>query len=210
LIALFGGTFDPVHLGHLAAAEAARQALDVQEVRLVLARQPYHKSASAGASVTQRWDMLVLACKAHAHLVADDSELAGEGPSYTVDLLERRAGLDPHERRCWIIGTDAFAPILGWRRVEDVFRLTSFLVFRRAGSQAVFDEQLGAFLATRMAARLDQAVHGQVMIVEADLPDISSSRVRETIHAGENGGNDADRWLDPTVADYIRKNRLYA
>jgi len=210
LIALFGGTFDPVHLGHVAAAEAARQALTVNEVRMVLARQPYHKPLSGGATAAQRRDMLILACEAHPHLVADDSELAGDGPSYTVDLLERRASVDPLERRCWIIGTDAFAPILGWRRVDDVFRLSSFLVLRRAGSPPDFGKQLRAFIHPRLVDRLDQTLHGQVMIVEAGLPDISSSRVRQAIHARENENEDPGQWLAPAVCDYIRKNRLYA
>ena len=210
MIALFGGTFDPVHLGHVAAAETARQVLGAPQVRMVLARQPYHKPESGGATAAQRRDMLILACDEHSQLVADDSELAGEGPSFTVDLLERRAQVDTLERRCWIIGTDAFAPILGWRRVEDVFRLSSFLVLTRAGSPPDFDEPLRTFIQPRLVDRLDQALHGQVMIVAADLPDISSSRVRQAIHAGENEREVASRWLVPAVSDYIRKNRLYA
>jgi nicotinate-nucleotide adenylyltransferase len=206
LIGLLGGTFDPVHNGHIAAAEAACRCLDVRQIRLVLARQPYHKTRYDGATTGQRWDMLVLACRDLPHLVADDSELRLEGPSYTVDLLEQRAAEHPEERRCWIIGSDAFAPILGWRRVEDVFRLTNFLVFDRAGSRAAFDEALLSFIAPRRVATIAGEDHGQVMIVNADLPEVSSSRVRQALRAGEP----VDAWLQPAVLDYIRKHHIYA
>lgn len=206
MIALLGGTFDPVHKGHIAAAEAALHYLDVLQIRLVLARQPYHKSRCDGATSAQRWDMLVLACRDLPYLLADDSELHREGPSYTVDLLERRAAEHPGERRCWIIGSDAFAPILGWRRVEDVFRLTNFLVFERAGSAAVFDPALSSFIAPRKVAAFAAEDHGQVMIVNSDLPEVSSSRVRQALRAGES----VDAWLQPAVLDYIRKHHIYA
>lgn len=195
-----------MHRGHIAAAEAARQCLDVRQIRLVLARQPYHKSRCEGATTMQRWEMLVLACRDRPYLLADDSELNQEGPSYTVDLLERRAADHPDEQRCWIIGSDAFAPILGWRRVEDVFRLTNFLVFERAGSPAVFDAALSSFIASRKVATFTGENHGQVMVVKSDLPEVSSSQVRQALRAGEP----VDAWLQPAVLDYIRKHHLYA
>ncbi len=205
MIALLGGTFDPVHVGHLTAAESARQILGVSQVNLVLARQPYHKAQCEGATTQQRWAMLELACKDHALLVADDSELHHEGPSFTVDLLERRATANPREMRCWVIGSDAFAPILGWRRADDVFRLTNFLVFERAGMESQFDAALQAFIAPRAVASIRNDQHGQVLITRADLPDVSSSRIREMHRAGQS----VSRWLSPAVLDFIRNNNLY-
>ena len=220
MIALLGGTFDPVHVGHVAAALEARRRLAIDEVRLVLARQPYHKERSgAGADATDRLAMLGLACAGHPGLVADGSELEHEGPSYTVDLLERRARHDPAERRCWVMGSDAFALILGWRRVEDLFGLTSFLVFRRRDDGAgnpfgnpsgnpsgnPFDAALDEFIRPRRVDRLAADRQGQVMLVDADLPAVSSTAVRAALRAGKPVAD----WLSPGVLDYIRKHHLY-
>lgn len=207
MIALLGGTFDPIHVGHVAAAHEARRRLGLDSVRFVVARQPYHKPLDSGADALQRLQMVELACAGEAGLVADDSEIQSgdEGPSYTVDLLERRTRMDPGERRCWIIGSDAFALIRSWRRVDDVFRLTNFLVFHRAGAALPDDSVLMEFLVQKRVDELDPARHGQVVIVQAELPAVSSSEIRSRIRSGSA----VDACLSPRVLDYIRKHHLY-
>lgn len=206
MIALLGGTFDPVHVGHLAAARVARQVLGVDTVRLVVAADPYHKRANAMVSPARhRLAMVQLACEASEGLIADASDLERAGPSYTVDLLERRTLADPAERRVWIIGDDAFAEILSWRRVEDVFKLTSFLVFRRRDHCVAWSLDLEQFVQPRRVRALSCDHHGEVMVSDEVLPAVSSSMIKNCLRRAEC----VDHWLPPTVLNYIQENHLY-
>ncbi len=206
MIALLGGTFDPVHVGHLAAARAAQHLLGLDTVRLVVAAAPYHKQANAAvSSARHRRAMVQLACTGVDGLVADSSDLEGEGPSYTVDLLERRALADPAERRVWIIGDDAFAEILGWWRVDDVFRLTSFLVFRRRDHRVVWSATLEHFVQPRLVRAWSSDDHGQVLLSDEALPAVSSTMIRNSLRRTEC----VDHWLPPMVLNYIKENHLY-
>ena len=206
MIALLGGTFDPIHVGHLAAAAAARELLSVDRVQLVVAASPYHKQGFDRITpVMDRLAMVRLVCAQMSGLSADDSDLDHDGPSYTVDLLERMARANPSERRTWIIGEDAFAEILGWRRVERVFQLTGFLVFARQGYQARWSTALARFVASRCVAESTPPCHGQVMLVNRKLPDVSSTAIRARIRRGEP----VDEWLHPAVQTYIQEHHLY-
>ena len=108
MICLFGGTFDPVHNGHLHAAETVVAALGVDEIRLVLSARPSHKDRT-GASLEHRWAMLQLACADRPQLVPDDREIRRQRPSYTVETLEAVRAEAPDEDLAWVIGSDAFA-----------------------------------------------------------------------------------------------------
>jgi len=205
-MALLGGTFDPIHVGHLAAARAAQRLLALDTVRLVVAADPYHKRVHAEVSPARhRLAMVQLACAGAPGLIADASDLEGEGPSYTVDLLERRAYADAAERRVWIIGDDAFAEILGWWRVQDVFRLTSFLVFRRRDHPVAWSAGLEHFVQPRQVRALSSNHHGQVMLSDEPLPAVSSTMIRNCLRRTEC----VDQWLPPTVLNYIQENHLY-
>lgn len=210
MIALLGGTFDPVHVGHMAAAQTARRLLGIEAVRLIVAADPYHKRDHnrANAEITparHRLAMVQLACENSEGVVADGSDLDHTGPSYTIDLLERRAIADAAERRVWIIGADAFGEILGWRRVEEVFRLTSFLVFTRRDQQSSWSAELEHFVRPRRARTLSCERHGEVMLSEEPLPAVSSTMIRDCLRRGEC----VDQWLPPTVLKYIKENHLY-
>ncbi len=210
MIALLGGTFDPVHVGHLAAAQTARRLLGIDTVHLVVAADPYHKrdhkrSNAVISPARHRLTMVQLACETSEGLVADASDLGRAGPSYTIDLLERRALADRAERRVWIIGDDAFAEILSWRRVETVFQLTSFLVFTRPDHRAVWSAGLDRFVGPRRVRALSCEHHGEVMLSDESLPAISSTMIRECLRRAEC----VDQWLPPTVLNYIKENHLY-
>lgn len=210
MIALLGGTFDPVHVGHLAAAQTARRLLGIEAVRLIVAADPYHKRDHnrTNAVITparHRLAMVQLACENSGGLVADGSDLDRKGPSYTIDLLERRALADTAERRVWIIGDDAFAEILSWRRVEEVFQLTSFLVFTRRDHRSVWSAELERVVRPRRARALSCEHHGEVMLSDETLPAVSSTMIRDCLWRGES----VDQWLPPTVLKYIKENHLY-
>lgn len=214
MIALLGGTFDPVHVGHLAAAKAARRLLGIDTVRLVVAADPYHKrdhkrdhkrSNAVISAARHRLTMVQLACESSEGLVADASDLGRAGPSYTIDLLEWRTETHRAERRVWIIGDDAFAQILSWRRVEEVFRLTSFLVFARRDHRSDWSAELEHFVRLRRVRALSCENHGEVMLSDETLPVVSSTMIRDCLRRAEC----VDQWLPPTVLNYIKENHLY-
>ncbi len=208
MIALFGGTFDPVHVGHVAAAQAAARLLGVDAVHLVVAAQPYHK-VQQGQGITSaehRLAMLEIACRIDSALVADGSELGRIGASYTVDLLERRRQTNPRERRVWVIGWDAFAEITSWRRWQRVFELTNFLVFERAGHKVAEPDELRRFLDKRLVSRLDGRKHGQVMMASDDLPEVSATQVRRLLASSAP----CEHLLPSGVYPYIKQHDLYA
>jgi nicotinate-nucleotide adenylyltransferase len=132
-LGLYGGTFDPVHKGHLAVARAARQAFELKHVLLIPNRLPPHKQALTGASYEQRLEMVKLACAGEEGLEACDVENR-EGKSYTIQTLERlRKQYGQEAQFFFIIGADAFAEVLTWYRVEEVFAMTEFIVAARPG-----------------------------------------------------------------------------
>lgn len=185
-LGLYGGTFDPVHMGHLAVARAARQAFSLDRVLVIPNRLPPHKQALTGASFEQRLEMVRLACAGEDGLEACDIENR-EGKSYTIQTLEHlRESLGPDVDFFFIIGADAFAEVLTWYRVEEVFAMTEFIVAARPG----FDYSVppGA-----RVHRLDSL----------DLPE-SSSGIRARLAQGLGAGD-----LPGAVADYIRRTGLY-
>lgn len=188
-LGIFGGTFDPVHLGHLRAAEVAREALHLDRVLFVPSGHPPHREA-AEASALDRYAMLALANAAHRDFVLSDLELRREGPAYTVDTLTALRALRPDGELFLILGTDAFAEMASWREPERVAALCTIAVVDRPGATP-------ASPALPAGARVER--------VERPTLPFSSSEVRRLLKAGQSV-----RYLVPEeVADYIEKRRLY-
>ncbi len=207
MIALFGGTFDPIHLGHVAAAEAAKGLLGVSEVRLLVASKPYHKT-DQGQQVTSaqhRFAMTQIACANLEAVLADGSELGRDRPSFTVELLERRREEDPRERRVWVIGSDAFSELTTWHRWQELFGLTNFLVLQRSGHPLKLPRALAECVRSRQVSRVDRRRHEQVLFSSMELPEVSSSEIRERLRRGQP----CEHLLPRGVSTYIRQNNLY-
>lgn len=201
MIGFFGGTFDPVHNGHLCAAKAAAAALGCK-VRMVLSARPPHRRPPC-ASAGQRWAMLRLACAAHPELLADDAELRRKGPSYTVDSLKavrRRRGGEP---LCWIIGTDAFNDIHSWRQWRTVLGLAHVVLLPRAG---VALKGPALRLRRRRRAGLSKASAGGILLLESEVPPVSASCIRRRVA----GGAEVGHLLPDCVHAYIRRHGLYS
>ncbi len=201
MIAFLGGTFDPVHKGHLHAARAAAQALACP-VRLVLSAEPPHRQRPE-ASAQRRWAMLELACAAEAGLDADDVELRRGGPSYTVDTLKALRLRHGDAPLSWIIGTDAFNEIHAWRQWRSVLDFGHLLVLPRPGA-----ELKGAALKLYLERRcpdLEQRPAGGIRLLDEAMLPVSASAVRALI-ATEG---DAGHLLPEGVNHYIRRHGLY-
>jgi len=185
---LLGGSFDPVHVGHLVAADRAAEALGLERVTFVpCARQPL-KATGPVASGAHRLAMLELAVAGHRPFAVDPIELDrdGTGPSYTVDTLRALQARRPGERLVLLLGADAAADLPRWRAVQEVVRLAEVAVLTRPGAP--------------------EPARGLVRhVVATPAIEISASDIRARCLAGKS-----IRYLVPDgVADYIERNGLY-
>ena len=214
LILCYGGTFDPVHNGHLAIAAAVRDALDA-EVHLIPAADPPHKGPTH-ADAGQRATMLALAIQDQRGLLVDRRELRREGPSYTVDTLrELRGELGPHVPLVWMIGSDSLFELDTWHRWRGLFDLAHILAVGRPGAR--LDEATLAARAPavhaeigprwRMPAQLHAMPAGGFaeFRLASERPE-SSTELRRRIRDGDPAWRD---WLPPAVATYIAAHGLY-
>lgn len=205
---LYGGTFDPVHNGHLAVARHARDALDA-EVHLMPAADPPHKGPTH-ADAEQRAAMLALAIGHEPRLRVDRRELLRDGPSYTIDTLrELRAEIGDATPVALLVGADSFLALPTWKSWRTLFDHANFAVAERPGNgiESQLPPELSQWLEGRWvaAAELSRFPAGKVLRLEQPLQPESASDIRRRIQAGEP-------WQDqvaPAVAAYIERNRLY-
>jgi nicotinate-nucleotide adenylyltransferase len=210
---LYGGTFDPIHEGHLAIARAAGAALGAP-VHLLPAADPPHRSPP-GASALQRATMLELAVNGEHGLQVDRRELARAGPSYTIDTLaEVRAELDPAEPLVWILGIDSLLQLDAWHQWRGLFDLAHLLGVERPGTRLSASwlraraPGVHAELARRWRTPAELALApagGYAPLPMQPLRDESATEVRRRIAAGE----DWSAMVPPAVAAYIRAQGLY-
>ena len=194
-VGLLGGTFDPIHAGHLALATACADALDLHEVLLLTNRTPPHKP-QACATGPHRHAMVALATAEHPRLVADPRELERQGPSWTIDTLEELTRERPEASLFFLLGADSLGEITTWHRWRDVLAACVVAATGRAG------HDLDAALAA-----IGPDARGRVASVHVEPPPWRSRELREALAARGAAPSGA---LEPAVADYIRKNALYA
>lgn len=212
-VGIFGGTFDPVHYGHLRSALELVELLGLQEMRLIPGRQPPHRGAPDGAPEA-RLEMLRLAAADQPGFVVDSREMRRQGPSYTVDTLEElRAEFGPERPLVLCLGVDAFLGLGSWHRWEAIPRLAHVVVMHRPGwhleqSKVKGCEDALALLAERQVetpAALTQAAAGLVLLLAVTRLEISATDIRSRMANGLSG-----RYLLPdSVCDYIRRHGLY-
>lgn len=204
MICLFGGTFDPVHNGHIHAAQTVVSVLGLEEIRMVLSARPSHKD-SPGASLAHRWRMLQLACADHAALIPDNREMLRPRPSYTVETLEAVHREAPEEDLAWVIGSDAYALLETWYRWQDVLKLANLIVLRRPGEFPVMSERMTAYTAAHQVDSLVDCHKGGIFMLEDSMQEISAQQIRAELAAGR----DVRHLIPLPVALYIRDHRLY-
>ena len=207
-IGLLGGTFDPVHHGHLRLALEARANLNLAEVRLVPAAEPPHREIPQ-AEMGHRRAMLELAIAGVPGLCLDARELDRSGKSYTVDTLASLRAELADQPLCLLIGRDAFLALHTWRRWRDLPGLVHIIIVDRPGATAAInDPDLAGLYAARHTedpAALHEAPAGRIYRAAWPLLDISSSRIRELLATGGD-----IRYLVPdAVVQYITQQQLY-
>jgi nicotinate-nucleotide adenylyltransferase len=208
-IGILGGTLDPVHLGHVEVARAARAALHLERVVLVPARLPPHRHHEPVASAFHRFAMAALCATDHDWMAVSDDELKSAGPSFTADTLDRlqRSGFRASQV-FFITGADAFAEIETWHRFPGVLELAHFAVVSRPGMPVSMLAQRLPALQARFVSpgrAADTAQQPAVFLIDAVTPDVSSTDVRRRLAAGDSVAG----LVPPAVARHIERHQLY-
>ena len=204
LIGLYGGTFDPVHCGHVHAAECVRKFLGLDVIRMVLNAQPVHKS-SEQAMTAHRWSMLKAVCANRQGLIADDVEVRRGGRSFTVDTLSLLQSEFPQAVLCWIVGQDSFATLTSWRRWEILLDHCNLVVIPRPGQNIGFSAQIKALCRKHETAYFDATRNGQIVRANLPMRAVSSTEIRQRIALGQSIAD----LVEVDVEQYIRRNKLY-
>ena len=195
-VGIMGGTFDPIHLGHLVAAEEARVRFGLERVIFVTAGAPPHKKDYEVSPAEHRHAMVALATAANPHFEASRIELDRPGPSYTVDTMrEFRRQFGEACRLYFITGADAMLETLTWRQPEELASLCEFIAVARPGYDLA-----------RLSGALSPEIMARVHVLDIPGVEVSSTELRRRAAAGESL-----RYLTPpAVAQYLKMNRLYA
>ncbi|MFH1707200.1 MAG: nicotinate (nicotinamide) nucleotide adenylyltransferase [Planctomycetota bacterium] len=199
ILCLFGGTFNPVHNGHLAAARQAAARLYAEEIVFIPARVPPHKDTGNLASAHHRLAMLHLALAGVAAWSCSDIEIRRPPPSYTIDTVRAFRASHPQAVLNFLTGTDALRHLHLWKEIGALVRECTLVLLARPGFTPAIPPALAAVLTPDDTMRLTAAM------LPIATPDISATRVRAMIRAGE----DTTGLVPPPVADYIRTHRLY-
>jgi nicotinate-nucleotide adenylyltransferase len=197
-IGVLGGTFDPVHLGHIAMAEEARDTLGLTEVMIVPAGQPISKSADRITPTEQRIEMLRLAVDGRPHLKVSYMEIERAGPSYTVDTIaELKKRYGGKDEIYFILGWDSLTQMADWREPGRIIEMCYLAAVPRPGWQRPSLEALEKTI---------QGITKKVVFMDKPRLDISATVIREKVARGET----IDGLVHGPVAEYIKKHKLYA
>ena len=185
-VGLFGGSFDPIHHGHLLVAQVAAEVLGLDEIRFVPAREQPFKAGEHGASAADRAAMVERAIAGSPGMRLERIELDRPGPSYTVDTLRALRAREPDTGFVLLVGRDAAAGMPRWHEAPEVSRLARVVAFGRAGSPA-------------------GAVPAGIECITVPAVEISSTAVRERVRRGQS----IRYWVPEAVADFIAAHGLY-
>jgi len=208
LIGIYGGTFDPIHNGHLRIATAILQALNLQGVQFIPNNYPIHRDIPV-ADAQDRLAMLQIATKNNPAFFVNNIELNRAGPSYTIDTLKQLRKENPSQTLCLLIGEDAFAKINQWHEWESLTDLAHLIIFNRPGVKRPYAPEIESLLQARKTkniADLRQQDAGFIMQNISDPIDLSATQVREKLKAGKDVLPD----IPEEVYDYIKNHQLYS
>ena len=205
---MLGGTFNPIHQGHLQSAKELKTVLAADELRFIPCHRPPHRQQPEVSS-EQRLAMVKLAVLGEPGLLVDDRELKRDKLSYTVDTLScLRQELGEHTALCWVMGTDAFAKIDSWHRWQSLLDYAHLVVIARPGEVLPEQGAVAQWLAQHRASSADelqQSIKGKVLLLELSPYPVSSTVIRNKLKQGES----VQALLPPAVLNYIETHKLY-
>jgi nicotinate-nucleotide adenylyltransferase len=196
-VGVFGGTFDPVHYGHLLAAETCREQLNLELIRFIPAAVSPHKTAASVTDGHARADMLKLAVSGYPEFIVDRRELKRSGPSFTVDTLEAMAAESPDDELIFLMGADSLRDFLTWKQPERIAQLATLAVCNRPGVAPISEIQIVEWVGSTIAK--------SVVSVAIPGTDLSASEIRSRAANGKSL-----RFRTPRAVEaFIKENHLY-
>jgi nicotinate-nucleotide adenylyltransferase len=207
-IGVLGGTFDPIHFGHLRTALELHQTLDLAEVRFVPCYQPVHRKSPI-ATPEQRFEMVRCAIYDEPALAVDDCEITRKGPSYSIETLEILRQKFPQTPLCLIMGIDAFLGFPSWHRYEEILSLAHLVIAHRPQYHIPSTGIITLLLKERLKQNpiaLHESLGGYIVLHPVTPLEISATDIRKQITMGRN-----PRYLLPdNVYQYIQQNGVYS
>ncbi|MBL8813171.1 MAG: nicotinate-nucleotide adenylyltransferase [Planctomycetaceae bacterium] len=196
-LGILGGTFDPIHYGHLLIAETCREVLSLDHVTFVPARISPHKTDRQPTDGHARADMIQLAIAGYSEFSVDRRELRRTGVSYTVETLRELAGDPSNSELFFLMGADSLKELMTWKEPEELAKLATLVVCNRPGIPQPTADQILAWTTPTIAAR--------VQCVSIPGTDVSASELRDRIRSGRS-----IRFQTPrSVESFLRQHRLY-
>lgn len=197
-IGILGGTFDPIHIGHLILAQSAYEELGLEKVLFIPSGMPPHKpKRSGGASDEERLKMTALAIADNPAFELCDIEMNSKEPTYSYLTLKRLYGENPGNKYYFIVGEDSLADFPGWKNPQEIVKYCCIVAGVRPGSSTSKIEEL--------IKKTKDAIGGEYIHIKSPALEISSHEIRQRIRAGKNVGY----FIPGAVNDYIIKNNVY-
>ncbi len=203
LIGIKGGTFDPIHFGHLRPALEVSNALQLDEVRFIPVFQPVHRNTPS-VSADQRCEMIELAINSQSVFKLDRIEIEHGGPSYTVETLKKIKDSEPESTLVLIMGSDAFAKFDQWRDWPGILKLANIVITHRPGEPMPNEGEVGRIFYQHWVPMLTEDC-GQIVDIPVTQLDLSATALRAYLKKGDS----VDYLMPKTVIDYIYQNHLY-
>ncbi len=199
-VAIYGGTFDPIHRGHVEALDAVFDLMGWSRVVLMPAHVQPFKVGHPASSPFDRYAMAVLATYDDPRFEVSKLELERESVSYTGDTLEQLHASNPDAALEWVIGDDNLALLPKWKSLDRILELANFVVLSRDGSR-----ELSSQLAARVTTPAARGASGSIVFAENPRIEVSATDIRRRVSSGEH----FEDFVDRRVAEYIARNRLY-
>ncbi len=203
LIGINGGTFDPIHYGHLRPALEAMEQLGLKEVQFIPCKIPVHKH-EANVSAEHRIEMIKLAIEGQVQFLLNSYEIEKSGDSYMVETLEALKSEYSEDTLILMMGTDSFVKFHTWHRWQDIIHLANIVIMHRPGENVPLDCTSGVIYQTHKVAKFTKQ-SGQMLDMAVTQLDISSTEIRATLVDGKS----VEYLLPPRVLEYINKHGLY-
>ncbi len=212
-IGIFGGTFNPIHSGHLKAAEQVEKVFRCEKILFIPSHIPPHKRSVEIASAQHRFKMVQLALNSYPKFIASEIEVKAKGKSYSIITLNKIEALYPEACIFFIVGIDAFLEIHTWKDYQDLFEKCHFIVISRPGWLLDDAERVlnGRYVSRMYRVNLSDEVKDQILLskriflFQIETLDISSTEIRERIRRGES----IEGLVPYSVEEFIKKNNIY-